>query len=462
MEPLVSWRVRGPVLALGAAPRVWAAFGDQGVFWPDEIFQSLEQAHRFAFGYGIVPWEFVDGVRSWVFPGLIGLVWRAMAAAGVTQAPALIVTAKLAMVVLSVLGIDWTMQLSARLLRRVSPERGALDGLPALAGVMVAAFPALILFGSKCMTETVSGPAMVGAALLLTRGGQRRALLAGAVMGLAIFVRYQNGVVALSLFALLLLERSVRDARHYAAGAASMALLGGLLDVFTWGGPFHSLVHYARFHAAGRADGWGTEPFVYYLKDTWSWGGPLVLSMAIGLVLAMRHFAREASVVVLYVVVHSLVAHKEYRYITPILPLAAAVASAGWSSARVSPRWAFALALAVGLGFGVRARTMTWHTGEGVNRLLWAAGARTDVCGVVVHRVPWAQTGGFSYLHRDVPMLFLLDRTSAQVANYVIARREFQAPPTYAKIDESREFVLFRRDGGCAPPPKGYSRFALR
>ncbi len=31
--------------------------------WPDEIFQTLEQGHRLAFGYGIIPWEFREGVR---------------------------------------------------------------------------------------------------------------------------------------------------------------------------------------------------------------------------------------------------------------------------------------------------------------------------------------------------------------------------------------------------------------
>ena len=41
------------------------------VVWPDEIFQTLEQAHRLAFGYGIVPWEFRAGARSWLLPGLL-------------------------------------------------------------------------------------------------------------------------------------------------------------------------------------------------------------------------------------------------------------------------------------------------------------------------------------------------------------------------------------------------------
>ncbi|HEY4126052.1 MAG TPA: hypothetical protein VGM36_15625, partial [Rhizomicrobium sp.] len=33
---------------------------------PDEVFQSLEQGHRLAYGYGLVPWEFDYGARSWL------------------------------------------------------------------------------------------------------------------------------------------------------------------------------------------------------------------------------------------------------------------------------------------------------------------------------------------------------------------------------------------------------------
>src|SRR5438309_2110355 len=42
---------------------------------PDEIFQVLEQAHRLAFGYGIVPYEFRDGTRSPVLPMILGYVF---------------------------------------------------------------------------------------------------------------------------------------------------------------------------------------------------------------------------------------------------------------------------------------------------------------------------------------------------------------------------------------------------
>jgi hypothetical protein len=63
------------VLLAAAVPRGFVAWTDQGLFWPDEIFQSLEQAHRFAFGYGLILYR-RDGPCassppgfSWFMPG---------------------------------------------------------------------------------------------------------------------------------------------------------------------------------------------------------------------------------------------------------------------------------------------------------------------------------------------------------------------------------------------------------
>ncbi len=59
---------------LGFILRALVAITSDHVHYPDEIFQSLEQAHRLVFGYGIIPWEFQQGVRSWLLPGFLSLV----------------------------------------------------------------------------------------------------------------------------------------------------------------------------------------------------------------------------------------------------------------------------------------------------------------------------------------------------------------------------------------------------
>jgi phosphatidylinositol glycan class B len=70
------------ILLLGFALRIGTGLTQTHVLFFDETMQYFEQGHRLAFGSGVVPWEFDDGIRSWLLPGLIALV---MHVSGVVQ-----------------------------------------------------------------------------------------------------------------------------------------------------------------------------------------------------------------------------------------------------------------------------------------------------------------------------------------------------------------------------------------
>src|SRR5947208_15464666 len=42
----------------------------------DEVFQVTEPAHRLVYGYGLVPWEFQLGMRSWLLPGAVAAIMQ--------------------------------------------------------------------------------------------------------------------------------------------------------------------------------------------------------------------------------------------------------------------------------------------------------------------------------------------------------------------------------------------------
>jgi hypothetical protein len=50
--------------------------------WGDEIFQAIEPAHRLVYGYGLVPWEFQLGMRSWLLPGAVAGLMEVSSLAG--------------------------------------------------------------------------------------------------------------------------------------------------------------------------------------------------------------------------------------------------------------------------------------------------------------------------------------------------------------------------------------------
>jgi hypothetical protein len=122
-------------LVAAAIPRFFALH-DDSVFYPDEIFQTLEQAHRFAFGYGFIPWEFREAARSWLLPLVLGLTLKLAAALGMVRGPTLAHFARGLMVLLAFVG-QWA---TIRLAYLRGGRAAAI-----LAGAIYAAFPLLII-----------------------------------------------------------------------------------------------------------------------------------------------------------------------------------------------------------------------------------------------------------------------------------------------------------------------------
>lgn len=52
---MVSWRIFNAIIV-------------NTYFDPDEYWQSIEIAHHTVFGYGWVTWEWLVGLRSWLYP----------------------------------------------------------------------------------------------------------------------------------------------------------------------------------------------------------------------------------------------------------------------------------------------------------------------------------------------------------------------------------------------------------
>ena len=108
-----------------------------------------------------------------------------------------------------------------------------------------------------------------------------------------------------------------------------------------------------------------------------------------------------------------------------------------------------------------------WHTQEAVNRLLWAAGKRPDLCGLGLVGYGPVWTGGYAYLHRDVPMPWAApDEALAQprlgalgaATNYVLTPTGVELPAEYATVEIIGEAKLAHRPGTCAAPPASYTR----
>ncbi|XP_011173364.1 GPI mannosyltransferase 3 [Solenopsis invicta] len=69
--------------------RLFNVFLVRTVHVPDEYWQSLEVAHRLAFGYGYLTWEWITMIRSYMYPFLISILYRALAVLSLDSVPLL-------------------------------------------------------------------------------------------------------------------------------------------------------------------------------------------------------------------------------------------------------------------------------------------------------------------------------------------------------------------------------------
>jgi hypothetical protein len=272
-----------------------------------------------------------------------------------------------------------------------------------------------------------------------------------------------------------------------------------VLDAVTWGVPFAPLWRSVDFNVVDDgASRFGESPWSSYLTWTAGVAGPVVVVLlVVGLLLACRRPGPGSTPpdpvvpgvlvagLVAFVVVLSAIGHKELRFVVPALPLAGALAAVGLARGAAAllrsrgPVRAGAVGGALAAAgttagllvlpgvttqeFGYAMRLPALRLDDATPRMLSAAGRLPDVCGVVVltQRLTWS--GGYTALHRDVPLAAVSLRhqgTAAwpQWANVVVARAGAPLPPGYRPVVARSDHVVARRPGGCDPPPLDVSR----
>ncbi len=466
-----GWGVLAAAILGGVALRTAIGLREHGLYWPDEIYQSLEPAHRLVYGYGLIAWEFIEGARNWALPGFFaGLMWVARALG--LDAPEEYLGLIRVVLALIAGGTIWGTWRLARAYD-ASPLAGAAGG-----AVFALAAP-FVYFGHRAMSETVSAlPVVLGLALALTPHAKRWQLWLGAsLLGIAVLLRLHNGVFCVGLLGILAGRRQWRALGESFAVLAVWAVLFGLLDWLTWGRWFHSALVYLQFNLIeGKASGWGTSPWHYYLRVLWTSGPLVAVLLGVGAVLSARRAPGLLLTAVAFVVLHAATPHKEFRFLLPVIPIFCALAAIGVSSAaeRIDARLlplGSALLIGAALISGTQLQKLTfgqlgayetqkpnqsaWNDFGDVNRLLMAAHDEADLCGIKVEIVHQAWTGGYTYLHRKVPYYAYNGppRTSRHY-NYVITWDRPNQPGRVAARDGRIALVQLYPD--CTPDP-GYS-----
>jgi phosphatidylinositol glycan class B len=295
---------------LGALLAVATAAVLRGRVHQDEIFQFLEPANHLAFGPWERAWEWEQGLRNWAVPGVLGGFLKLFALVGVRHPWALAAAVWVLCAAAQALG-------TLALYRLVEERDGSSPAL--LAALVHATWGGWLLYAARPLGDALSVAALLPALLFAQR---RRGFHSGLFLGVAFVIRYPSAVFALPIAASLLRNR--RELLAFIAGGLAVLFALALLDSVTWGSPLASVFRYLDFNL-NHSQQFGERP--------WWWYAPMLASMAP--LLLSWHFLlglRRADLVVgafaTYLGALILVAHKEPRFLVPLLPLFTAIAAA--------------------------------------------------------------------------------------------------------------------------------------
>lgn len=420
-EPVWRWLL--PILLLAFAMRVLVALAGDFVLHPDEIMQYLEPAHALVFGSGALHWEFYFGARSWLVPGLVAGVLQVCKWVGLDSPAYYIAVVKIIFCALSLL-VPFGMYHVSRALMGEQTGRVAL--------LLGAFWYELAGFAHKPMTE------FVGTSLLFlllywvfrpaSIGAWRSVLIAFvSVLVMAIRFHYIPAVGLVALVAFISVGWRYR-LLMVGSGLGFVGLVG-VFDYLTWGEFFYSYILNIKVNLelSELARAGESRPLIYFLWLAIASGGIYFVALLSGANFWRRGFLLLLVAVIL--VPHLFEAHREYRFIYAILPLllmlfADVLATGLWG--KFLQRWQqiikigglsyIGLVSVAGLlnaipwqdvvyrGFSLEKGRVHFLSGhDKVFDVYRYLAEQPDLHGVLDINHSYFNTGGYYYLHRQVP-----------------------------------------------------------
>jgi len=457
------------LIVLGVVLRLVPTVFVPSINWGDEIFQTVEPAHRLVFGYGLVAWEFELGMRSWLLPGVLaGLIEIARI---IGDGPEYY---------LSAIAIGLGVLACAPVVCCFLWCRRAFGLGPGfVAAFAVAIAPELVYFGARPLNEVVAAHLLVIAFYLLEPGyrvsSRPRAFIGALLLGVVFLLRIHLAPAVVVVFLWSAWGGWRQRLPALVGGGLAALAFGATLDWLTLGYPFASVWRNLLYNIYyGVSTEISADPNLYYLRGelgVWLAAAPFLLVL-IGL--GARRIPVLLVTALAVIAVHSGFAHKEYRFIYPAILLFMVLAAVGlaqltswaaqWLHGRGVPR-----ATATGLSMAVL--SVYWSfvafnvwSGETLGPLRQRAHDEL-VAMSFVHDMPtlcgvglsgeeaWVRYGGYTYLHRTVPMYWPKDEAelTASAAAFDTLLYDGMPPPQlgFTPVRCVGRICIAHRAGSC-------------
>lgn len=434
--------------------RVLLASQFLNMHWPDEIFQTLEQAHRLMFT-GITPWEFSVGARNYLLPAFLSIFvylgsFLGPGSWGYTH-----------LIYLLLCGLSLVPLIY--FYKSVKSEKNFWTVFFLLFALGNVSY--FIYMSPKAFSEVISAHIFFFALILYdgSRPPEKRTthLLLGFLLGTVCVLRihYSIPVAILSLYGLY--------KRHLLflpliLGFLSITIFAGFLDALTWEYFFSSYITHFKINILDGLASWvASSPWNGYwtlLQESFYFVGLSIASLFF-----YRGFKTKTLLGILCLSIfisHSFISHKEVRFVylgTLLFFILATHGTLLLLEDYKHSRWilpGILLAWTLTLLCSYDGMKKEYYRGRGFLESFRKMSTDEYVCGIGISKIHIDFLGGYYFLHKDVPLFVFGNNkeTALKKINRILAEKEsfpLKDFPLYT-VDECYEKIcLFRRDGEC-------------
>jgi phosphatidylinositol glycan class B len=280
----------------------------------------------------------------------------------------------------------------------------------------------LIYYGSRPLSGAIGSYCLMASlAISLQEPIWKRSFILGGLAALCVATRIQLAPVVAVVVVMWWWNARPKFVVPLLVGVAGIVLFAGALDAWTWGSAFVSYYNNVLFNVAhGVSHIFGEEPVWWYARALVQTSLGVMLLATIWVIANPRRVGVLWPCILALLIPHTLLAHKEYRFIMLLTPFVLSGAAI-LVSERISRGAVRRPVLVVGTLvlctvnlFGLL------HMLPGQRQVIVKPSSRhldareadvylaglPDVSGVLNLVEYWALSGGYYYLHRDVPFYY--------------------------------------------------------
>eukprot|EP01130_Rhizamoeba_saxonica_P002597 TRINITY_DN12371_c0_g1_i1.p1 TRINITY_DN12371_c0_g1~~TRINITY_DN12371_c0_g1_i1.p1 ORF type:complete len:485 (+),score=40.51 TRINITY_DN12371_c0_g1_i1:1-1455(+) len=300
--------------------RIICGFAIQTYFDPDEYWQSIEIAHNYIFGYGYVTWEWDEQLRGFLHPAIFATLYSLLKCTGLDTPFLVKHSPRILQALFAVVGDLYLFKLVQNRYNRILAK-------------WVLFIHLTNWFTLYCIGRTYSNSLETVLTIVALNYWYNRSdniakyrNIAVLVASLSFIIRPTTGILWLFLGIVELFElKGIRDrfifVAHTGIIGSLVVAISLLIDKHYYGQWTFVIYNFLYFNVVeGASSIYGSHPFHWYFTQGLpTMLGPYIIPLLIGV-----YLMKDKNYIVIvgwFVSVFSLLPHKEFRFLLPILPL---------------------------------------------------------------------------------------------------------------------------------------------